>query len=189
MTMRKRIIGGAIAAISAAVLAAGCSADAQSAPQDHNDADVQFAIEMIPHHTQAIEMSALTPTRASSAQVKDLAERIEMAQEPEIARMREWLDEWSVDEPDSSASDDAHNSHSVRGMMTDEQMRELEQTSGAEFDKLFLEMMVEHHEGAIAMSQTQLDEGRSEPAKTLADQIIKAQEAEIEEMRALLGDG
>jgi uncharacterized protein (DUF305 family) len=186
--MRKRLIGGAFAAVSAAVLVAGCNADAQSATQDHNDADIQFAIEMIPHHTQAVEMSALAPAQASSAQVKDLAERIEAAQEPEIAQMREWLDEWGVDESDSSAGD-AHNSHSTSGMMTDEQMDELEQASETEFDKLFLEMMIEHHEGAVAMSQTQLSDGRSEPAKMLADQIIKAQQAEIEEMRALLGDG
>lgn len=158
---------------------------------EHNAADVTFARDMIPHHQQAVEMSQLAADRAESADVLELAEEIEGAQAPEITLMTGWLQEWDEDVP--GTDDDGHDGHGdgpdeMPGMLSDAQMAELAETSGAAFDTRFLELMIEHHEGAITMSRTQLDEGSYGPAKELAEEIIAAQQAEIDRMNALLGN-
>ncbi|MEU3145375.1 DUF305 domain-containing protein [Streptomyces sp. NPDC006999] len=148
------------------------SAGAEDTAGAHNDQDVSFAQDMIPHHQQALQMAEMAATRASSAEVEDLASRIEKAQDPEIETMSGWLESWGEDVP---------------GMMDTEDMDELMKASGKGFDTMFLTMMVEHHEGAVEMATTEKDEGRYGPAKKLAGDIITAQNAEIEEMNKLLG--
>ncbi|ODA71341.1 DUF305 domain-containing protein [Streptomyces sp. AVP053U2] len=148
------------------------SAGAEDTAGAHNDQDVSFAQDMIPHHQQALQMAEMAATRASSAEVEDLASRIEKAQDPEIETMSGWLESWGKDVP---------------GMMDTEDMDELMKASGKGFDTMFLTMMVEHHEGAVEMATTEKDEGRYGPAKKLAGDIITAQNAEIEEMNKLLG--
>lgn len=147
----------------------------------HNDADVSFAQSMIPHHTQAVEMAELASTRAASAEVKSLASRIEQAQGPEIETMRNWLSRWGEDESDSGMD---HGGSS--GMMSDDEMSELDGLSGAEFDEQFLLMMKEHHEGAIEMAETEVEDGRDRDALALAQDIIETQTKEIEEIDRLL---
>ncbi|NKY15219.1 DUF305 domain-containing protein, partial [Streptomyces somaliensis] len=110
----------------------------------HNAADVAFARAMIPHHRQAVEMAALAPGRAESAQVAKLAEDIRKAQDPEIETMSGWLASWGVEVPEEGAAD--HSAHGD-GMMTAGQMAELQSSSGKEFDTAFMEMMIKHHEG------------------------------------------
>lgn len=196
------------AALVTALLLAACGSDSghddgahgggdttsteNAAPDaEHNAADVTFAQDMIPHHQQAVEMSQLAADRAESAEVLELAEEIEGAQAPEITLMTGWLQEWDEDLP---AEDDGHghggddHSAAMPGMLSDAQMAELADASGAAFDTRFLELMIEHHEGAITMSRTQLDEGAYGPAKELAEEIIAAQQAEIDRMNALLGN-
>ncbi|WP_222718751.1 DUF305 domain-containing protein [Actinokineospora xionganensis] len=196
--MRTKLIRGVIVAVFGAALVAGCGSAAepgnhsggQTATHDRNDADVKFATDMIPHHSQAVEMSALAPTRAASPEVRGLAQRIQAAQDPEIKLMQGWLTGWGVSGGHSNTSQSGgHDADSMQGMMSVEQMTRLREASGAAFDRMFLEMMIEHHEGAITMSEKQLAEGKSEQAKTLAGEIIKAQKAEIIEMRKLLGTG
>jgi uncharacterized protein (DUF305 family) len=155
---------------------------------EHNAADVAFAQDMIPHHQQAVEMSQLAADRAESAEVLELAEEIEGAQAPEITLMTGWLQEWDEDLP---GEDDGHgddHSAAMPGMLSDAQMAELADASGPAFDTRFLELMIEHHEGAIEMSRTQLAEGSYGPATELAEEIIAAQQAEIDRMNVLLGN-
>ncbi|WP_017593531.1 DUF305 domain-containing protein [Nocardiopsis potens] len=145
-----------------------------------NSADVMFARMMIPHHEQALEMAELAEDR-SGPEVGDLAERIEKAQGPEIEQLTSMLEEWGEDP-------EAEMDHEMDGMLTEEQLAELEAAEGDAFDELFLEQMIEHHEGAVDMAQAQLDEGVSAEATELATAVVEAQEAEISEMRGLLGE-
>ncbi|PBC60971.1 DUF305 domain-containing protein [Streptomyces sp. Tue6028] len=168
------------------------SADPSAGP--HNAQDVSFAQGMIPHHRQAVEMAALASHRAASAEVKDLAARIEKAQDPEIATMTGWLRSWGAKVPaaDSAASMPGmdHSGHSgMSGMMSTKDMDALKAASGEEFDTMFLTMMVEHHKGAVEMAGTEKAKGRSGSATSMADDIITAQNAEITEMNKLLGQG
>lgn len=158
-----------------------------SASTDRNAADVTFVQGMIPHHTQAVAMSQHAATRAATPQVKELAERIEKAQEPEIQQMNGLLKAWGEPEPSPGMGDMGGMSHSeMPGMMTDDQMSQLGTASGAPFDRMFLQMMIEHHKGAIAMSKTELDQGENAEAKELAQSIIASQQAELTEMNNLL---
>ena len=162
----------------------GCSGKAK----DHNAQDVSFAQDMIGHHQQAVEMSTMALSQAASSKVKDLATRIKAAQDPEIQMMKGWLSSW--DEPETAGSGGMdHSGGGMTGMMTDAQMTQLRGASGAEFDRIFLTMMIEHHQGAVTMARTELDKGKYEPAKQLAQTIIDAQQKEITEMQALLASG
>lgn len=159
-----------------------------------NKADVSFATGMIPHHRQAVEMSGLAGSRAGSSEVKGLAEEIEGAQGPEIKTMSGWLKSWGEKVPEDmsgmSHEDMGHgkgDDEGMAGMMTDKQMDGLKKSSGKEFDEQFLSMMVEHHEGAVEMAETEKKKGAYGPAKKLADEIITAQQTEIKKMNKLLG--
>lgn len=151
----------------------------------HNAADVTFAQSMVPHHEQAVEMADMAIAKASDPKVKDLATRIKQAQGPEITTMKGWLADWG-----ESAAGGGHNSGDMEmggsGMMSAQEMGDLEKSSGAGFDRMFLTMMIRHHEGAVEMATTESNDGRFEPAKALAQQISSAQKAEIAEMTALL---
>jgi uncharacterized protein (DUF305 family) len=151
---------------------------------DRNAADVKFAQDMIPHHGQAIAMAELAASRATSPQVKTLAQKIEAAQDPEIKTMSEWLKEWGEEVPSADMGTMADHG-STPGMMSTEEMADLEKASGAEFDTMFVEMMIRHHQGAIDMARTEQADGKNAEAKALAGQIEKAQTAEISELRTL----
>lgn len=159
--------------------------NSSSKSADRNAADVKFAQEMIPHHGQAIEMAKLATTRASSPEVKTLAQRIEGAQDPEIKTMSEWLKAWGEDIPAADMGSMAGHD-SMSGMMSANDMAKLEKASGAEFDRMFVEMMIRHHQGATEMTKTELKDGKNTKPKELAAQIEKAQTAEIGEMQALV---
>ncbi|SDG53034.1 Uncharacterized conserved protein, DUF305 family [Sinosporangium album] len=143
-----------------------------------NDADVTFAQMMIPHHQQAIEMSDLAATRASNPEIKKLAEEIKAAQGPEIAKLTSWLTTWGK-EPMPAG-------HTMDGMLTADEMADLEKAKGKAFDKLFAELMIRHHEGAITMAQTEVAQGAFPEAKTMAETIVATQQTEIDTMRELL---
>jgi uncharacterized protein (DUF305 family) len=159
---------------------------------DHNQADVDFATQMIPHHAQALGMVDLTLGRDLSPEVARLAEDIRAAQGPEIEQMADWLQEW--DEPVPETSRDHANAHGdshggmdsdMPGMMTEEQMADLGAAEGAAFERMFLEMMVEHHRGAVEMAQAEQEDGAHAPSVELAESIEKSQQAEIETMESL----
>jgi uncharacterized protein (DUF305 family) len=158
----------------------------------HNAQDVSFAQGMIPHHQQALEMARLADGRAASGAVKDLAARIEKAQDPEIRTMTGWLKAWGEEVPEAGGGmDHSASGHSgmsgMSGMMGAEDMAGLEKSEGKAFDTKFLTLMVEHHEGAVEMATTEKSKGRYGPAKAMADDIVTAQNAEIKEMNKLLG--
>jgi len=161
------------------------SASSTKETAEHNAADVTFAQEMIPHHAQAITMAKMAATQAADPKVKDLAKRIEGAQDPEIKTMSGWLKAWGEDVPATDMGGMNHGS--MPGMMSASEMAALEKAAGAEFDKMFLQMMIRHHEGAIEMAKTEQSSGKSTDAKKLAGEIEKAQTAEITEMQGLLG--
>ncbi|MFE5809099.1 DUF305 domain-containing protein [Streptomyces sp. NPDC056491] len=162
------------------------SASASAAQGQHNAADVAFAKGMIPHHRQAVEMAALAPTRADSAEVKQLAEEIKKAQDPEIKTLSGWLASWGEQVPAEGAMD--HSMHGAGGgMMTAEEMDSLRNASGKAFDTAFMELMIKHHEGAVAMAKTEQKDGSYQPAKDMADAIITSQTAELTRMNELLG--
>ncbi|MEE2522165.1 DUF305 domain-containing protein [Pseudarthrobacter sp. J75] len=149
---------------------------------EHNDADVMFAQMMIPHHAQAVEMSGMVLAKQDiPAPVTALATRIKAAQDPEIQTMTGWLKEWN--EPVESG----HAGHSMEGMMDQAAMAELENAQGTEAARLFLEQMIVHHEGALTMAEAETADGKDPRAIELSKEIVAAQEAEIKEMRDLLG--
>ena len=185
--------------------------DEADAPQklsetEHNKADVTFATDMIQHHAQALSMVDLTMDRNLEPEVQELADSIRAAQSPEIETMSGWLQEWGEEVPstmrdhvnggheghgdgeDSSMSDSMEGmDDDMPGMMSAEDMDALENASDAEFSDMWLTMMIEHHEGAIEMSETEQDEGRFKPAVDLAGTIIESQTAEPDTMEKLLG--
>ena len=172
---------------SADSAAAGTEAPVGSAASAAlNAADIEFAQGMIAHHEQAIEMAeiALDPNIGASAEVVDLATRIKGAQDPEVNLMTEWLT--AAGEPVVMDASEGHDMSSMESMMTAEQMDAMAATMGTEFDQMWLEMMIAHHEGAITQSQTVKANGSNADVLALADQIITAQQAEITEMQALL---
>lgn len=151
-----------------------------------NAADIEFAQGMIAHHEQAIEMAeiALDPNLGASADVVDLATRIKGAQDPEVELMTGWLT--AAGEPVAMDESDGHDMSSMEGMMTAEQMDTMAAKTGPDFDRMWLEMMIAHHEGAISQSRTVKANGSNADVLALADTIINAQQDEITEMQALL---
>jgi uncharacterized protein (DUF305 family) len=172
---------------SVAATDASTTADASSTGEvTLNTADVEFAQGMIAHHEQAIEMAeiALDPATGASAEVVDLATRIQAAQDPEVELMTSWLT--AAGESVAMDTSDGHDMSSMAGMMTADQMDEMAAMTGTDFDQMWLEMMIAHHEGAISQSETVKADGSNADVLLLADQIITAQQAEIAEMQALL---
>jgi uncharacterized protein (DUF305 family) len=159
------------------------SSDASSGGP-HNTADVTFATDMIPHHAQAVDMAAMALMKASDAEVKTLATAIKAAQAPEIAQMSGWLTAWRQPIPSTGAGH-SMTGMAMTGMMTDAEMASLEKAAGAAFDKMWVEMMTRHHEGAVAMAKTELGSGQNVPAKALASQIISAQTVEIVKLKGI----
>jgi len=174
--------------------APGLGSTATSAAATIGNADVVFAQHMIPHHQQAVAMAALAGTRASDPEIKTLATQIETAQDPEITMMTGWLRAWGKPLPDASTGDmdmdmgdgAGMGNGSVPGMMSAADMTKLAAVSGKEFDKQFLLMMIEHHQGAITMAQDEVNAGNSPDAVALANKIVTAQQAEIVTMKKIL---
>ncbi|NYV78695.1 DUF305 domain-containing protein, partial [Streptomyces sp. UH6] len=157
-----------------------------ASPGGRNSADVAFAQGMIPHHRQAVEMADLAPGRAGSDEVRSLAAEIKKAQGPEITTLSGWLTSWGEEQPAEDAG--GHAAHGAGGMMSAQDMELLRKASGAAFDRAFLRMMIEHHEGAVAMARTETAEGSHAPAREMAGGITASQTAEIERMEKLLGE-
>ncbi len=153
---------------------------------EFNAADVAFAQRMIPHHAQAVVMAEMALDTSTNDDVLELAEQIRAAQSPEIEQMTTWLTDWDQSVPDAEA--DMGGSGGMSGMMSETDMDGLRAATGSGFDRMFLEMMVIHHEGAIEMAEEELAEGLYQPTKDLAQAVITGQQAEIETMNGLLSD-
>ncbi|MBF6330805.1 DUF305 domain-containing protein [Nocardia transvalensis] len=189
------------AGIAAALLVAGCgndgsdgSANTSSAPMsgmnhgtstaprtDFNDADVSFLQMMYPHHAQAVDMAKLVPGRSQNQQLITLAANVEKAQAPEMQQIADLLRRFGKPAPSATMH------HDMSGMMSQDQMTQLQNSTGPDFDRMWMQMMIQHHQGAIDMSNTELANGTNPDAKALAQSIITAQQAEIQQMQGMLG--
>lgn len=192
LNTRKLILVSAAAAVALSL--SGCAggmsgmdmsasdAPGDEAAADFNSADVMFAQMMIPHHEQAVEMSELLLAKDGiDDRVRDLAAQIKDAQQPEIDQMRKMLSEWGEDDSAMGGMDDG-------GLLSDEEMTALEDATGDDAARLFLEGMTVHHEGAIEMAEAEIADGENAEAKELAETIIAAQTDEIAVMQELLAD-
>jgi uncharacterized protein (DUF305 family) len=176
--------------------ASSSSAESSGESSAFNNADVTFVQGMIPHHRGALAMAQMADGRAEDPRVVDLANRIEAAQEPEIETMTGWLQEWGEpvpEESDSSMGGMDHGSMDMgegmdMGGMSEEDMAALEAASGPEFDRMFLEMMIAHHRGAVEMAETEVADGSNPDAVAMAQEIVDTQNAEIQEMETLLAE-
>ena len=191
-----------IPATVGALLLSACGSDSSSSEAtssatvasenagDFNDADVVFAQGMIPHHQQAVEMAgfALAPEAGADPEIVALATAIQGAQDPEIELMTGWLEAWGqpVDMPGMEGVEGTEGMEGMEGMMSAEDMASLQTLTGQDFDTAWATMMIAHHEGAIAQAQTVKASGSNPDVLVLADQIIAAQQAEIDQMTAFL---
>ncbi|WP_205471246.1 DUF305 domain-containing protein [Nocardioides sp. SYSU D00038] len=153
--------------------------------------DIAFMQMMVVHHHQAVRMGELARTRAADPRVRSVAERIAGAQAPEILVMAAWLRERSIDVPtpqdDPAEFDHADHGHDgMEGMLTPEQLDELADAEGAEFDELYLTGMIRHHRGAIAMAERALAKGTDLRVNEIASDVDVGQRAEIGRLEALL---
>ncbi len=163
------------------------AASASSSMSDsHNQADLAFATGMIPHHGQAIDMADMAVKKATNSQVKQLGIQIKAAQDPEISTMSGWLKEWDAPVPSASMPGMDMGGTSMNGMMSADEMKQLGATTGTAFDKLWVQMMIKHHQGAIAMAKTELASGQYPQAKALAQSISNSQAKEVTTMQSLL---
>ena len=168
------------------VVDAAAAADVSKVP--FTPADVRFMQGMIGHHAQALDMTALVATRSSSDAIRKLAQRIELSQADEIKMMQEWLTGRGQKVPDQHAHH-APGATLMPGMLTAEEMARLAQAKGPEFDRLFLEFMIKHHEGALTMVQdlfAQPGAGQESDVFAFASDVDADQRREIERMRAAL---
>lgn len=182
-----------VAVAACVALAMGLNACSSTAPQDrlvpstrgaaiHNDADVAFLQQMIPHHAQAVELSDLLLTKpAADPQVVAQAVSIRIAQASEIDMMRGWLTTWGVD---LAAMPQRHAPGC--GMVSSAELAALNDAEGNAADRLYLELMITHHQGAITMARTEADSGQSSYAMDFAQGIMSSQQREIDVMRTML---
>lgn len=164
------------------------SAPSQDPAADFADADVAFASMMYPHHAQAVEMASMVDGRSTNPDVVTLADEIADAQGPEMDQLASWLAEWGQPSPSATPDDMQGMDHgSGSGMMSSQDMASLTALSGDEFDQRWLTMMIDHHRGAVAMAETEIEEGSNDDAVAMARTIVDTQNAEIARMEQLLG--
>lgn len=158
----------------------------------YTEADVRFMQGMIPHHAQALEMTALVPAQATTEAVRQMALRMEISQRDEIQLMESWLREHgeAVRMPGMTGMDHgSHGGHLMPGMLTPEQMTNLRNARGVEFDRLFLEYMIQHHQGAITMVDELFNSsgaGQESSVFKFAEDVTADQTMEIERMQGIL---
>ena len=194
--MNTRTAALAASALTIALVLAGCSTTTTTTMpsdmpgMDHgsssdasqfNDPDIAFVTQMIAHHQQAVEMADILLGKTGvDPRVVDLATQIKAAQGPEITTMTSWLRSWGQPSPEPM------DGTAMGGMMSPDDMNALTNASGADSSKLFLEQMIQHHQGAIDMANEELSTGKNADALALAKTIADAQTAEIAKMNEIL---
>jgi uncharacterized protein (DUF305 family) len=176
-------------------------ARADSGRPPYTPADVRFLSGMIGHHGQAVVMAGWAPSHGASASIRTLAERIVVAQRDEIAFMQRWLRERRLPVPDPAPSGAMagmdhmeHMEHGAAaermpGMLTPEQLAQLDAARGAEFDRLFLTFMIQHHEGALTMVEQLFASpgaGQDDAVFKFASDVSADQSTEIDRMQTML---
>lgn len=156
------------------LLLSGCATSSQS-NSEYSEADIAFAEMMIPHHEQAIQISELALLNTANPKVLQLAGQIKAAQSSEIELMKSW----------TGVKASAHTGHVMNGMLSQSELTDLREAKGSNFDLLFLQGMIRHHEGAIMMAQV-IANSINKDVANLSASIIKAQKMEIDTMQELL---
>ncbi|WP_179968501.1 DUF305 domain-containing protein [Mycolicibacterium helvum] len=151
----------------------------------HNADDVMFAQMMIPHHQQAVELAALAPEHSTNQALLTLATTISAQQQPEINAMKALLLQWDVD-PNAMGDHGGHGA-GMQGMVDDATMAKLKSLNGPEFDTLWLQAMISHHQGAIDMAKAEIANGQSADMTAMAKTMVTAQQGEIDQMKQMLG--
>lgn len=189
-------------AAAAALALAGCSSDGSQHSDSHgsgtsssssssaagfNQADVTYAQGMSMHHQQAVEMSDILLEKDDvDADVADLARQIKKAQGPEIKKMQGWLEDWGHPmEHGGHGSDPSIDGDHMDGMISSEDIAELKKADGPQASRLFLDQMIEHHEGAVDMAEKHLEAGKNADALALSKAVVKDQKAEITTMQQM----
>lgn len=181
-----RFIGTALFAGALLALTGCASAEPKPAPSTgvFNDADVVFVQMMIPHHEQAVEMSEIIlDAEGIDPAVTELATAITAAQGPEIEKMEGWLDAWGAEDADDVGMKGMD--HGADGMMSKDDLSKLEDATGVAAERLFLDGMTIHHEGAVAMAELEITIGQNVDAKALAEAISESQTEEIDLMKEI----
>ena len=199
LSTRPVVLGGVV--LAAALTLSACGARSSTTPKaqasastsygpaasgPHNPADVTFASDMVPHHSEAVQMATMALQQGSNAQVKQLATAIKGGQDPEINIMAGWLAGWGAPVPAAGSMTGMGGNASMPGMMTGAENQQLSSANGAAFDRLWVTLMTKHHKGALTMAQTELGAGQNTDAKALAAKIIGEQTKEIATMAALM---
>ncbi|MFD5095721.1 DUF305 domain-containing protein [Amycolatopsis thailandensis] len=155
-----------------------------------NEADVEYMTMMIPHHQQAKVMTDLVPGKTANEQIRAIAGRISVAQDGEVTMMKTWLADRGKPVPGEGHA--GHGDHGgghdhalMPGMATEAQLADLRAASGVAFEKMFLDLMIAHHTGALTMAETQLGKGVEIKAQEMAQEVITGQSAEIERMKTM----
>ncbi|MFC3447852.1 DUF305 domain-containing protein [Amycolatopsis speibonae] len=153
------------------------------------EADVDYMTMMIPHHQQAKVMTDLVPGKTANEQIRAIAGRISVAQDGEVTMMKTWLADRGKPVPgEGHAGHGAGHDHALMpGMATEAQLADLRAASGVAFEKMFLDLMIAHHTGALTMAETQLGKGVEIKAQEMAQEVITGQTAEIERMKTMRG--
>lgn len=194
MLRHNRIV---IASVAGVLALAGCSGGAGSGGQDapaqplaavapgpFNAADVEFAKSMIPHQQQAADLAALADGRTADPEVTGFAARIRDAQDPVIARLSALLEAWGQPAPEDPGLH-LGAPGAAPGMLTVQEMADLEAASGAQFDERFLDMMERHQKGALDAADAQRSAGTNAQAREVADGLAAARQGEIGEIQRL----
>jgi len=151
---------------------------------NHNADDIAFAHNMVAHHGQVVQMAEMVQTNSENRQMIDLASRMTTTQLGEIQAFNAWLVQWQ----EGASSDPAgHDGTTMPGMLDAATIDRLQSLRGADFDRLWLTSMIDHHKGAIVMAQGELEHGKNSDAMYLARTIIAEQQAEIDQMNQMLG--
>jgi uncharacterized protein (DUF305 family) len=177
-------------------LTAIATARADSARHKYTDADIAFMSNMIGHHAQAIAMARMAPDHGASASIRTLAGRIINAQNDEIKLMQQWLRERGKPVPEVTAAGKMimggmEHEHLMPGMLTESQMQQLAAAKGADFDRMFLTYMIQHHQGAVAMVKELFGShgaGQDDTVFKLASDVNVDQETEIKRMQGMLAE-
>lgn len=183
--MHIRAIGLSVATVLAAATLAACSSgtdDSDESRPGHNAADVTFASSMLPHHRQGIQMAHMAGTRAGDPRIAHWAENMMRSQDPEMQTMMNLLRGWGEPVPDEDMGMNP-GAGRMPGMLTDDHLDQMEAAHGASFDDLFLQAMIDHHTGAIAVARTEQADGMNTDAMEVAEQVERTQTAEVNVLR------
>ena len=165
------------------------AARADSVRKSYTDADVAFMTDMIHHHAQALVMARMATTHGASGPLRTLSERIIVGQNDEIGLMRTWLRDRGKPVPDPEAPGHAGHAMDMPGMLTEAQLAELDAARGAEWDRLFLRYMIQHHQGALTMVEqlfASYGAAQGDDMFRIASGIAADQTAEIDRMQSML---